>query len=157
MKKSRLSSVVSIAEIVSSLAIVVSLFYVAYEFKRSNTLTNRDVENIIYSRMLEMDRLIIERTDLAKLILKASGNSEKLTPDEKLRYLAFEHIFYDSWESAWYYHHEGILEKQNWDGWNSWFISETKNKPFLSWEGNRKNYSREFLEYVDNIFNENMN
>ena len=70
MKKPKLDTVVSVAEIISSLAIVVSLFYIANEFQRSNTLTNRDVENIIYDRMLEMDRLIIENADIAKLVLK---------------------------------------------------------------------------------------
>ena len=60
MKKPKLDTVVSVAEIISSLAIVVSLFYIANEFQRSNTLTNRDVENIIYDRMLKMDQLVIE-------------------------------------------------------------------------------------------------
>ena len=154
MKKPKLDTVVSIAEIISSLAIIVSLIYVANEFQRSNTLTNRDVENIIYDRMLEMDRLIIENVDLSKLVLKAANNPEQLEPDEKLRYLAYEHIFYDTWESAWYYHDEGTLEIQNWESWNSWFISETKNKPLLSWEGNRKNADDKFGEYIDNIFKE---
>ena len=154
MKKLKLDTIVSVAEIISSLAIVVSLFYVANQFQRSNTLTNRDVENIIYDRMLEMDRLMIENEDLAKLVLKASNNPEQLEPDEQLRYLAFEHIFYDSWESAWYYHNEGTLEQQNWESWNSWFISETKNKPLLSWEGNRKNYAGEFMGAIDKIFKE---
>ena len=154
MKKPKLDIVVSIAEIISSLAIVVSLFYIVNEFQRSNTLTNRDVENILYDRMLEMDRLIIGNADLAKLVLKASKNSEELEPDEQLRYLAFEHIFYDTWESAWYYHSEGTLEEQNWNSWNSWFISEIQNKPLLSWEGNRKNADGKFLDYIDNIFKE---
>jgi hypothetical protein len=152
MKKPKLDTVVSIAEIISSLAIVVSLFYIATEFQRSNTLTNRDVENIIYDRMLKMDQLVIENADLAKLVLKASNNPERLEPDERMRYLAFEHIFYDTWESAWYYHKEGTLDEQNWNSWNSWFISETKNKPLLSWEGNRKNADDEFLKYIDSIF-----
>ena len=156
MKNLKLETLVSIAEIISSIAIIVSLIYVANEFQRSNTLTNRDVENILYNRMLEMDRLIIENADLAKIVLKASNSPEQLEPDEQLKYLAFEHIFYDTWESAWYYHNEGTLEEQNWNSWNSWFISETKNKPLLSWEGNRKNSDGEFLKYIDNIFKEKL-
>ena len=154
MKKPNLNTVVSIAEIVSSVAIVISLLYAVNEFQRSNTLTNRDVENIIYNRMLDMDHLVIENSDIAGLILKASDNPQKLTREEKLKYWAFEHIFYDSWESAWYYYHEGILGKENWNSWNNWFISETKKKPYLSWEGNRKNYSGNFQEYLDNLFKE---
>ena len=113
MKKTNLNTIVSIAEILSSLAVVLSLFYALYEYKRSNTLTNRDVENIIYNRMMEMDRLIIENNDLSKIILMASSSPEELTPDEQLRYVSFEHIFYDGWETAWYYYHDGILENTN--------------------------------------------
>ena len=152
MKKPKLETVVSFAEIISSIALIISLLYAAYEFNRSKTLTNRDVENILYERMFRIDQLIIENKDLTNLVLKASESTNELTPDEKMRYLAFEHIFYDSWESAWYYYNEGILEKPNWDSWNSWFISETKNKPILSWEGNRKNYSGKFLEYIDKLY-----
>lgn len=154
MKKSTLKRTVSIAEIISSLAIVVSIIYVAYEYHRTSALTNRDVENIIYDRMLEMDRLIIENPDMAKIILKASNDPENLLAEEKLRFLAYEHILYDSWESAWYYYHEGILEQQNWEGWNSWFIDELNSRPLLSWEGNRKNFNGAFLDYVDSIFSE---
>jgi len=109
MPKSRIQTMVSLAEIISSFAIVVSLIYVAYEFNRSEVLTNRDVENIIYERVLEIERLIIENPDLAKIVTKASDNSDELTPEERLRYLAYEHIFYDSWETLWAYYQEGIL------------------------------------------------
>ena len=152
MKKPKLETVVSFAEIISSIALIISLLYAAYEFNRSKTLTNRDVENILYERMFRIDQLIIENKDLTNLVLKASVKPDELTQDERMRYLAFEHIFYDSWESAWYYYSEGILEKPNWDSWNSWFMSETKNKPILSWEGNRKNYSGKFLEYIDALY-----
>jgi len=78
-----------------------------------------------------------------------------LTDDEQIRYLAFEHIFYDSWESAWYYYHEAILEEENWNSWNNWFVAEIKDKPFFSWQGNRKNYNGAYLDYVDSVFSEN--
>jgi len=155
MKKLNLNIIVSVGEIISSLAIVISLLYVVYEYERSNTLTNRDVENIIYNRMMEMDRLVIENSDLAELILSAIADPEQLTQAEQLRYLAYEHIFYDSWESAWYYYQEGILEEQNWNSWDAWFQSESKKKPFLSWQGNRKNFDGDFLSYVDDIFENN--
>ena len=151
MNKTKLAAIVSVAEIISSLAIVVSLIYVAYEFRRTDTLTNRDVENIIYNRMLQMDQLIIENPDLAEIIIKAANDSSKILPAEEKRYLAFEHIFYDGWESAWYYYQEDVLDKKFWDSWNSWFTDEAKRRPALGWQGNRKNYSGAFLAYVDRI------
>jgi hypothetical protein len=155
MNKIKLKTFVSLAEIISSLAIVVSLIYVANEYRRSETLTNRDVENIIYQRIMEMNRLKIENPDLIGILLRAQKDSRTLTDEEQIRYLAFEHIFYDSWESAWYYHHEGILEEENWNSWNNWFSAEIKNKSFFSWQGNRKNFNGAYLEYIDRIFSEN--
>ena len=147
-----MSLIVSLAEIISSLAIVISLVYVASEYRRSDLLTNRDVENIMYGNMREMDRMLIENDGLARLIIKATEKRDSLLPDERIKYLAYEHIFYDSWESAWNYFQEGILQKQNWESWNSWFNSELKNKPGLSWEGNRKNYDGEFFDYIEALF-----
>ena len=155
MKKTRLKNLVSIAEIISSLAIVLSLFYAAYEFSRSKTLTNRDVENIIYQRMLEMDRLIIENPGLSHLFLKAADHPDSLSREEQMRFLAFEHIFYDSWESAWYYYHEDILDEETWTGWNTWFIAEAKRRPALGWHGNRKHFNGAFLEFIDGLQKQN--
>jgi len=149
MKKTGIQTAVSIAEIISSLAIVASLIYVAYEFNRSEILTNRDVENIMYQRVLELERLIIENAELAKIIVKTTDKTKTLTPEEKLQYLAYEHIFYDSWETLWAYHMEDILDDELWEGWNKWFIEESKRKPLFGWLDNRKNFSGDFLNYVD--------
>lgn len=149
MKRPNLQTTVSVVEIIASLAVVVSLLYVAYEFKRSETLNSRDVEDIIYQRMLERDRLVIENPELAEILLQASSDLDGLSPADRIRFLAYEHIFYDSWESAWYYYHEGVLEKSAWDSWNTWFIADAKRRPLLGWTGNRRHFADGFLEYVD--------
>ena len=151
MKKIDLSKYVPLAEIISSLAIVISLLYAVTQYQRSNTLSNRDVENILYENMKEMSKMVADNEGLANLIVKAYSDTVPLTPAEKLRYLAFEHIFFDSWESAWSYYQDGIFEKENWESWNTWFVSELKTKPAISWEGNRKNYNGDFLDYINSI------
>ena len=151
MQKSKLQTAVSIAEIISALAIVVSLIYAANEFKRSQTITSRDVENIAYTRMMEMDRLLIENPEFVNILTKAQEDSIKLTKEEMIRFLAFEHIYYDSWETLWYYYQEGVMEKDAWESWNEWFISDAKLRPKRGWEGNRKHFDGEFLEMVNNI------
>lgn len=151
MKRLNLSLIVSLAEIVSSLAIIISLFYLANEYKRTNTLTNRDVEAMLYENMQEMDRIIIENEKIPELLVKVKENNEKLNEVEKLKYLAFEHIFFDSWESAYFHYKEGTLTPESWGSWNAWFVAELQLKPDIAWEGNRKNYSGAFLTYIDNL------
>jgi len=149
MKRPSLQTTVSVVEIVASLAVVVSLLYVAYEFKRSETLNSRDVESTIYQRMLERDRLVIENPELAEILVKAAGDPDGLSSTDRVRFLAYEHIFYDSWESAWYYYHEGILEESAWESWDTWFVADAKRRPLLGWTGNRSNFSDGFLEHAD--------
>jgi homoserine trans-succinylase len=151
MKKINLGTAVSIAEIISSFAIVASLVYVGYEFKRSETLTNRDADDIIYGKISDINHLIIETPDLAEIILKTKSSPSQLSAQDSLRYLAFEHLFYDSWESAWNYYNEGVLDKEIWESWDKWFKSEAKRRSLLAWEGNRKHFSGNFLNYVDNL------
>ena len=149
MKKMELKTVVSFAEIISALAIVVSLIYAVNEFKRSQTITSRDVENIAYTRMMELDRLLVENPDFVKIYTAALSNPATMKEEEMIRYLAFEHIYYDSWETLWYYYNEGVMDKDAWNSWNSWFVTDSKQRPVIGWEGNRKNYAGGFLEMVD--------
>lgn len=150
MNKPKLQTIVSIAEIISALAIVVSLIYATNEFKRSQTITSRDVENIVYTRMMEMDKMLIENPDFVNIFVEASEDSGNLAKEEMIRFLAYEHIYYDSWETLWYYYKEGVLDKEAWNSWNQWFLSDSKERPIIGWKGNRKNYDGEFLNMVDN-------
>lgn len=150
MKKPNLQTAVSIAEIISAFAIVVSLIYAVNEFKRSQTLTSRDVENIVYSRMMELDKLLIENPELVNIVVKASDHSGEITREELKRFLAYEHIYYDSWETLWYYYKEGVMEEGAWNSWDDWFILDSRQRSIIGWKGNRKNYAGGFLKMVDN-------
>ena len=149
MRRISLQTTVSLAEIVTAVAVVVSLLYAVSEFKRSQTLTSTDVQTIVYDRMLEMDRLLIENKDLAEITVAAMEQPESLTPADTARFLAYEHIFYDSWELAWAAHQDGVLEEKAWDGWNTWFVEEAKRRSAFGWAGNRKNHGADFIRYVE--------
>lgn len=149
MRRVNLQTVVSLAEIVTALAVVVSLIYAANEFRRSRNLTSTDVQTIVYDRMLEMDRLLIENKDIADILVGVTNDSEHLTTADTARFLAYEHIFYDSWELTWTAYNEGILKEGAWKDWNNWFVAEARRRPFFGWVGNRKNHGEVFIQYVE--------
>lgn len=148
-RKIDLQTVVGLAEIVTAVAVVVSLLYAASEFRRSRTLTSTDVETILYERMLEMDRLLIENADLAGLHAKLAEQPESLTLAERERFLAYEHIFYDSWELAWTAHEDEVLNEEAWADWNGWFVVAAGRRHPLGWTGNRQNHGEAFARFVD--------
>ena len=151
MKKEKLQTLVSIAQIVSSLAVIVSIILLITEYSRSGVLNERQIENEVYDRMMELDRLVIENADFAAIKIRAYAYPDSLTPVERDRYLAYEHIFYDSWETLWVGYQNGLVEKGTWDDWNEWFLREASKKPPLALLGNETNFSKEFIRYLKTV------
>ena len=153
MKKNKLQWLVSVTQILSSLAVLVSIIYLITEFNRTGLLNEKAVENKVYDRVMALNELIIEHPDLAEIIVKAKINSDSLSTTETMRYLAYEHIFYDSWETLWVGYNDGLVEEDTWNDWNQWFMKKAEEKPRLALSGNLENLDPEFLKYIGNHLN----
>jgi hypothetical protein len=148
MKKPSLQRFVGITQILSSLAVIISIFLLITEYRRSGVLNEKEVENLVYSRIMELDRLLIENAEFAELLNKAYTTPDSLNETEKMRYLAYEHIFFDSWETLYVGFQDGLVEKNTWIDWNLWFSREAARKPDLAIRGNENNYSPDFLQFI---------
>lgn len=152
MNESRLRTYASLAEVVSGVAIVVSLLYVAYEFRRTSTVSSREAEAVLYERGREANRLRIESPGLAEIIVVAEETPESLSEADRLRFLAYQHDFFDTWEIGWDYHTSGILEDDAWASWDEWFSAEARRRPVFAWTENRHHFTgAEFRVHVDRM------
>jgi hypothetical protein len=149
MRRSSLRTAVSVAEILSALAVVLSLLYAVTELKRSRALTSTDIETILYDRLFEMDRIVAEGAGFADILVKASDDANSLSRVERTRYLAYEHIFYDSWEIAREASQNGLLDPEQFEAWDNWFAADAVRRPKLGWTGNIRFYNPEFIEYIE--------
>jgi hypothetical protein len=93
--------------------------YAVSELKRARALSSTDLETMLYGRMLEMDRLVAENDDLADIVLRATSDPQSLDTRERTRYLAFEHIFYDSWEAALEASQSGMIDSEQFADWEA--------------------------------------
>ena len=148
MKKEKLQWFVSVTQILSSLAVLVSIIYLITEYNRTGVLNEKTIENKVYDRVMALNELIIEHPDLAEIVVKAKDSSDSLSTTETMRYLAYEHIFYDSWETLWVGHNDGLVEDNTWNDWNAWFLKKAKDKPTLALQGNTDNLDPEFLKFI---------
>ena len=148
MKKGRLQWLVSVTQILSSLAVLISIIYLVTEYNRSVLVNEKTIENLVYGRFMRLDELIIENSDMAEIILKASANSDSLSSSEIFRYAAYEHIFYDSWETLWVGHRDGLVGDKTWKEWDEWFKVKAKAKPVLALKENEDDLDPEFLIYI---------
>lgn len=149
MRASRLRTAVSVAEIVSALAVVATLVYAVGELKRGQVTTSADIETVLYDRMLEMDRLLVESPDFAEIVVRAAEDPGDLTTAERVRYLAYEHIFYDAWEAAVVAHDDDLMSEGSFAEWDEWFATDAARRPLMAWTENRRNYNPGFIEYVE--------
>ena len=148
MKKYKLQTIVSVTQILSSFAVLISIIYLVTEYNRSGLMNEKSIENLVYGRFMRLDELIIENPDMAEIIIKASNNSDNLTKTEVLRYAAYEHIFYDSWETLWVGHRDGLIGDKTWKEWDEWFKDKAKAKPVLALKENEDDLDPEFLNYI---------
>jgi hypothetical protein len=149
MREGRLRTVVSIAEIISALAVVVTLIYAVSELKRSQLLTSSNIETILYDRMLELDRLTVEAEGLAEILTRAHADPESLNPVERARFLAFEHIFYDAWEAAVEAWKSDLMDEETFRSWDDYFAADAARRTKLAWTGNLRHYNGGFIDYVE--------
>jgi len=59
-------------------------------------------------------------------------------------------VFFDSWEVAWLYYEDSILDDTTWQEWNSWFVGEANRMPAFGWTENRRHFTGEsFRRHVE--------
>ena len=150
MNRKNVQLYASLAEIVSAVAIIISLLYVAYEFRRSETLSSNDVDMIIFERVSAANTMLIENGELAKILIQAASEPAAMSEVDRRRYLAYQHNFFDSWEIAWIYYQDGILDESTWEEWDRWFTEEANRRPVFGWTGNRHHFTGQaFRQHVE--------
>ncbi len=152
MNDKKLETVVSWARIVSALAVIVSLLYVGYEFRRTSALTSQEVDGILFERAQKANSTLVESSGIAEIVLAAARAPDEMSEADRLRYLAYQHNFFDSWEIAWNYHEDDILDVESWTTWDEWFAREAMLRPRFGWTENRHNHTGTgFRTHVDEV------
>lgn len=149
MRRGSLQTAVATAEIISALAVVFTLLYAVSELKRSRALTSTSIESVLYERMTEMDRLVAEASGLAEILVRAGDDATSLTPGERARYLAYERIFYNSWEMAREASKTRLMDRAQFAAWEGWFTRDAARRPHGGWTDNKFNHNEDFITYVD--------
>ena len=140
----------ALGELVSAIAVVVSLIYVGIQVKqntraiRSNTLQN------ISENQLNIYALLAANGDLAEIGYKAATGTGSDKGVEHFRFTAWMHTAFRSLENAYYQHQDGALDERNWQGLCRQYgplLQAGLNRKY--WEERKFIYSDEFKAFVD--------
>lgn len=124
MKKSDLSIWALVAEIVSAVAIVISLIYVGFELNRNTEILNSVGNRGLLEAVRSWERLLISDKELVGLYSKGPEEFQQYSQDERLRYSYLISQYAAIWEQAFEEHGAGLLQTESWEDWNNAFRPE---------------------------------
>jgi len=151
MDSQLLEQIYYLSEMVSVVAVVVSLIYVGIQVRQNTqAVKNNTLQNISESQ-LNVYGLLAAHGDLAEICFQSATGRGSDQGSEKFRYTAWMHTAIRSLENAFYQHREGALDDRNWRALCRQYgpnLHTGHNAKY--WEERSFMYSDDFKEFVDN-------
>jgi hypothetical protein len=151
LAKRNLKAWVAFAEIVSAVAVVISLLYVGIEIRRTTLESDADIQAELLSYTHQRRYLVIENGDLSLVLAKGYADPTRLTEDELLRFQKYIELHYVAWERAYMARRAGVFSEELFDGWNPWFVSIAASDPDFVWPMVRdsQTWNPDFVQHVN--------
>jgi len=147
-----LSGWAALAEIVASVAVIISLLLVAYSIKRNTDEMEVSNSNFLYQLDADIAGDVSRDVGLATILHKVK-REEALTGVEKIQYIAFQERYLGLLEIAWTQYKSGSLALIDWRDWDQYLsVFVTDGLPKELWAEKRSFYKTEFAEYVDSKY-----
>ena len=152
MARANIKTIAATAEIVTSIAVVVSLLFVVYSIDQ-NTASLRSInDNFLYELQDEKLSDASNNGELASIIVRYHAG-EELSQAEQARYGYWTTRHLNMWELAFNRYNEGLLPPNQWIAWDTMFAQTipgdiTKE----SWFRQRYGYGERFANHVDAIY-----
>ena len=154
MRKLSLSDWASLAEIVATVAVVISLIFVVISLERNTAVMQASNDNFIYELQYARARDIVSSPGMASIYVK-HRTGEELSAEEQ------ERLYWDklqelsTWELAFNRHRDGLFATQQWEGWNEYFkVSFTPQFSADKWAEVRDYYAEDFQNHIDAVYAE---
>ena len=149
-----LSGWAALAEIIGTVAVVVSLLLVAYSIKRNTDEMETANSNFLYQLDADIAGDLSRDVRLATLLLKME-QKEALTDVEKIQYVALQERYLGMLEIAWTQYKSGSLASIDWRDWDK-YLSDfvTDGFPKEWWDECRRRYKPGFADHVDSKYAE---
>ena len=154
MQKLSLSDWASLAEIVATIAVVISLIFVVISLERNTAVMQASNDNFIYELQFARTRDIVSSPGMASIYVK-HRNGEELSAEEQERFYWDMLQELSTWEVAFNRHRDGLFSTPQWEGWDGYFkASLTDRLPADSWVEIRNFYAEDFQSHIDEVYAE---
>src|SRR5262245_17349707 len=109
------------AEVVGSIAVVVSLLFVAYSINQNTRVTHVANLNAVYDTYREIELALAADPDWIELVIAGSRGSRKLSDAEAKRYDLYVSQHLNNWEVLIEDHERGYFPDDTFEGWDEFY------------------------------------
>jgi hypothetical protein len=152
VKRLTLTEWAATGEIVGTIAVVISLLFVAYSINRNTDATQASSENILFERHANLANQFMLDPTLAELMVKRRKDDAGLTEVEIIRWEKYELNMLDIWALAHSRYTRGLLSEGQWQTWDEYFThmfsDEAEAISKARWEELHYGFEREFWQHV---------
>ena len=157
MTKLTLRDWASVAEIVGTVAVVVSLLFVAYSVNHNSAVLQSLNDNLLYEYDAQAISDIVTDPSMAAILVKLD-NGEQLTTIERERFRQFMYRYLNMWELAHDRYVDGLFPEGKWLGWNATLADVVtqgpRRLPGEEWSAIKEQYGLDFVYVVDKAYAE---
>ena len=155
MRKLELSEWASLGELVGTLAVVVSLFFVVHSVNQNTAAIQGSTENLIFERHTELTTNFMLDPSLAAILAKMREENPTLTEIEAIRWEKYQLNLIDTWALAYNRQERGLLAPQQWNEWDRYFTelfrTGGERLSIDQWEEWKYAYGDEFWSHVGQV------
>ena len=154
MNDRRLEVSVVVSQIISAIAVVASVAYLAIQID-DNT---RALKNQGHFNAMEMAQrpveFTIENAEVADIVVRGLDDPESLTPNEWYRFSMYLLIACNAWEYLCYANISEAIPESLWIGADAYYRDLVTTKPGMNrfWSESDFIYAEPFNSYVDELF-----
>jgi len=104
----------AIAELLSAVAVVVSLLYVAAQVKANTRQARRDAGRDLAARVSAASLAVAADPELGQLLVQGGANPEVLSPGDQARFRGLMNSLFRGFEQQFLLRREGALDDESW-------------------------------------------
>jgi len=139
----------AVAQLVSSFAVVASLWYLAVQVHRSTRIARLSAQDAATTALRDVTRPFAENAENARIWRTGLENLDALAAEEKARFFHFAFQFLKAMETIHFHYIFGLMDESIWRGWGNLY-SHYLMTPGLKfyWDLRHDLFSERFQEFV---------
>jgi hypothetical protein len=139
----------AVSQLISSIAVVFSLLYLALQVHRSTRVAKIAAQDSASTALRDVTKPFMENAELARVWQVGLENLSALSPEDQARFFHAAYQFLKAFETIHFHYAYGLLDLELWEGWRE-LLRHYIAAPGMAhyWKLRQELFSKRFQQFV---------